>query len=123
MGKMTTQWNTRGLGRPDSPPPYDESLGEDGLVLLMQGKNSFGDRIFSYLKLTTNDLRRMQSAIQSGTPFNPSDFGTVVAAGKGEPTPEIRAEVESMYKVLSSGRTQPQTPVAAAPAPKSWDEF
>ena len=120
---MTTQWNTRGMNPAGPVPGMDPSILDEFVVILMQGKNTFGDRIFSYLKVTINDLKRMQAAATSGTPFNPSDFGTVVAAGKGEPTPEIRAEVESMYKVLSSGRTQPQAPAAAPAQPKSWDEF
>lgn len=121
---MTTQWNTRGMNPAGPQPGMDPSILEEFVVILMQGKNSFGDRIFSYLKVTVKDLKRMQTAAISGQPFNPSDFGTVVAAGKGEPTPEIRTEVESTYKVLSSGRTQPaEEPQAPAPAPKAWDEF
>lgn len=101
----------------------DPSLGEDTLVLLMRGKNTFGDKIYSYVKLTLQDLQRMQAAIKQGQPFNPSDFGTVVAAGQGEPTAEVKQEINSLYKVLDPSRGT--SPEASAPLPKqkSWDEY
>lgn len=120
---MTTQWNTRGVNSANTASGLVSPVLNDELVILMQGKNTFGDRIYSYLKLTVDGLKRMQSAAISGTPFNPSDFGTVVAAGLGEPTQEVKAEVESQYKVLSSGRTQPAEPVTAPAQQKGWDEF
>ncbi|MBV8939578.1 MAG: hypothetical protein JO089_07035 [Alphaproteobacteria bacterium] len=95
---------------------------DEFVVILMQGKNTFGDRIFSYLKITLRDLKRMQAAVQAGQPFSPSDFGTVLAAGKGEPTPEQRAEISSMYKILDN-KSESAAAAAPPPAPKAWDEY
>lgn len=122
MVAMATQWNTRPFGNGQSPPTYDESLG-DAVVLLLRGKNTFGDRIYSYLKISSADLRRMQEALAQGQTFNPSDFGTVVAAGQGEPPAEVKQEIESTYKVLTSGAQQAAEPAAPPPAAKGWDEF
>lgn len=119
---MATQWNTKVFGEDGDSPTYNESLG-DAVVLLLRGKNTFGDRIYSYLKVAGEDLSRMQSAASSGQPFNPSDYGTVVAAGQGEPTAEVRQEIESTYKVLASGTQQAQAPVAPPPEEKGWSEF
>lgn len=120
---MTTQWSTRGIDSANQPPGIDPSVLEESVVLLMQGKNTFGDRIYSYLKLTLKDMARMQEASQSGQPFSPSDFGTVVAAGQGEPTAEIRQEVEATYKVLGGPSQQAAAPASAPTETKSWDEF
>ena len=121
---MTTQWNTQPFGDGKTPPNYDESLG-DSLVLLMRGKNTFGDRIYSYLKVSAGDLNRMQTAISQGETFNPSDYGTVVAAGQGEPSAEVKQEIESTYKVLTAGHEQQPAGASTQPSTekKDWDEF
>lgn len=120
---MTTQWSTRGLDSTQAGTGMDSSILDEHVVILMQGKNTFGDRIYSYLKVTLNDLKRMQFNASEGSPFNPSDYGTVIAAGQGEPTAEVVQEIESAYKVLSSGAQQAQAPVAPPPEEKGWDEF
>lgn|GEM_PF-3306754 len=95
-------------------------------VLLLYGKNSFGDKIYSYLEITIPNLRRLKAATMSGEAFTPSDFGTVIAAGRGEPTEEVKAEIAATHQVLD-GRTAPAKPAAsAAPIPaakKAWDEY
>lgn len=116
-----TQWNTRPIG--GGLEGFDPKTLDEVVVILMRGKNPFGDQIYSYVKLTVKDLMNMQATARAGKQFNPSDYGTVVAAGKGEPTPEIRAEVESTYKVLSSGRAPQAEPATPAAEHKSWDEF
>lgn len=124
---MTTQWNTRALGKGPGGNGaggdfFNPAVLEEAVVILMQGKNTFGDSIYSYLKITNKDLMRMKTVIQGGQPFNPSDFGTIVAAGKGEPTDEVRAEISSMYKMMDMA----QKPAAAANAPvtqKAWDDY
>lgn len=120
---MTSQWNTKAFGKLDASGNVGGGgLMDEPVVILMQGKNTFGDRIYAYLKITLGDIKRMQVALQQGETFNPSDFGTVLAAGKGEPPPEIRSEISSLYKILDG-----KSPGAAAPAetpkPKAWDEY
>src|SRR5690349_21673586 len=89
---MNTKWTSNSLPAGESTggvPP----LGEQFVVLLMYGKNSFGDKIYSYLKITVANLGNLKAAIRAGNGFNPSDYGEVLAAGKGEPTPEVQAEM------------------------------
>ena len=123
---MTTQWTSN-----VAPPGNGNLLGiskeemetRTG-VLLLYGKNSFGDKIYSYLEITIPNLRRLKEAALKGEPFTPSDFGTVIAAGRGEPTDEVRAEIAALHQVFD-GRTVVPKP-AAAPIPaakKAWDEY
>jgi len=98
-------------------------LDNEFVVLLLRGKNSFGDKIFSYVKIHLPNLPRLKSAIVSGGGFNPSDFGEVVAAGRGEPTEEIKAELAATYKVFE-GQTSGGVTSNPTPTPqKSWDEY
>lgn len=117
---MTSQWNSKAFGK--NVDKLQSGLLDETGVILMQGKNPFGDRIYAYLKLSVKDFMRMQEAVKKGEPFNPSDFGSVVAAGKGDPTDEVKAEIASMYRILDSGGG---STAAAAPPPteKAWDEY
>src|SRR5690606_13614576 len=117
-----SQWSTKALGK-NGPAPDVATPPEDPfVVVLMQGKNTFGDRIYSYLKTTMPDLSRMHAAILAGAPFNPSDFGSVVAAGKGDPPEDVKAEISSMYRVLDSSRNA-AAPATPPPEQKAWDEY
>ena len=85
-------------------PPTEEELekyGEEEVVVLLMGFNNFGDKIYNYIKIKFRDYFPMRDGIKRGGKFDIRDFGDVVAAGKGEPTAEIRAEVEGAYKFLS----------------------
>lgn len=118
---MTTKWTSTTLSGSDAPPPQIP-LGEKSGVLLLYGKNAFGDKIYSYLKLTLNNMQRLKGAIQSGQSFTPSDFGEVIAAGRGEPTDTIRAEIAAMHPVMDAQK--PQKPKPEIPAgKKAWDEY
>jgi hypothetical protein len=103
-------------------PDFSKFFQEEGAVVLLRGKNSFGDKIYSYVKVSNRNIERLQECIRSRQPFNSSDFGEVVAAGTGEPTAEVIAELASQYPMLD----QPKPVIAAPPAPvqkKAWDEY
>ena len=124
---MSTQW-TSGATSPIAAAfglTQEEYENETG-VLLLYGKNSFGDKVYSYLEITIPNLRKLKDASVSGKGFNPSDFGKVIAAGRGEPSDEVRAEISSTYQVMNN-RGEPQKPAApSAPIPtekKGWDEY
>ena len=122
---MTTKWTSNPLSNGSSTAGMlADKLASEYVVLLMYGKNSFGDKIYSYLKIMLPDLQRLKSAVQAGKGFNPSDYGTVIAAGKGEPTDEVKREVASTYPMLDAARPAPAP--AAEPissAKKAWDEY
>lgn len=103
-------------------PDFGALLKDDYTVILLQGKNVFGDMIYCYLKITFPDIEKLQGALALDESFNPSDFGTVVAAGKGEPPEEVKAEIATTYSVFQ----QPAAKQSAAPIPKekkNWDEY
>lgn len=117
---MNTKWTSTTV-----PSGEQSALGDQFVVLLLHGKNSFGDKIYSYLKITLNNLARLKSAIKSDGGFNPSDFGEVLSAGRGEPSESVRAEMKSMYQVVDSAKSgsKPATPVAPPAEKKAWDEY
>lgn len=94
------------------------------VVLLLYGKNSFGDQIYSYLRISLGGIEKLKIAMLVGNPFNPSDFGTIIAAGRGEPSDEVRSEISSQYYVMTA-QTEDEAPPTAAPVTekKSWDEY
>ncbi|MGE0753761.1 MAG: hypothetical protein AB7L92_01220 [Alphaproteobacteria bacterium] len=118
---MSAKWTSKPI--PEESQAKKMSMDEQFVVLLMYGKNSFGDKIYSYLKISLPNLPRLKSAIKAGKGFNPSDFGEVIAAGKNEPTTDVRAEIANAYQVLDSSPAA-QAAVPAQPAPKkAWDEY
>ncbi len=85
-------------------PPTEEELekyGNEEVVVLLMGFNNFGDKIYNYIKIKFRDYFPMRDAIKKGGKFDIHSYGEVIAAGKGEPTPEIRSEIEGAYKFLS----------------------
>lgn len=109
-----------------SPPA---ASGDDAIdyskfvVLLLYGKNSFGDQIYSYLKISLGGIEKLKVAMLVGNPFNPSDFGTIIAAGRGEPSDEVRTEIASQYYVLTAQKQDTAPKAAPITETKSWDEF
>jgi hypothetical protein len=72
-------------------------------------------------------IERLQHALKNQLPFNPSDFGEVIAAGTGEPSPETQAEVALQYPIIgkNAGATL-GVPIESAATPiakKAWDEY
>ena len=121
-----TKWTaTDTKGAPDFAKLFEE----DYAILLLRGKNSFGDHIFSYVKISLPNMKRLYEDMREGRPFNPSDFGEVVAAGTGEPSAEVRAEVASAYPIMNQNTGSPNIFEGAPATPaepikkKAWDEY
>lgn len=126
---MSAKWSSQVLGK-QGAAAFGDLLKDEYAVVLLQGKNVFGDMIYCYVKVALPDIDRLQGALKSDASFNASDFGTVVAAGKGDPPDEVRAEIAVTYKVLD--KPLPVRPPAAQGAPenpppdaekKKWDEY
>lgn len=62
-------------------------------MLLIQGRNTFGDEIYTYIRIPMNRIDEVKRHLASGQNFVPSHFGTVVAAGRGKPTPDVTEEI------------------------------
>ncbi len=115
---MASTWTTQTLSSEGVP------LNEQFVVLLLYGKNSFGDKIYSFVKIYLPNIQNLKTAIRAGKGFNPSDFGEVIAAGKGEPPNEVRSEIAASYQVLDN--TSAPTIAAANSSTtekKAWDEY
>lgn len=97
---MTGNWTTKAFSSNSTAVSQDQNATSEELVILLQGKNSFGDDIFTYLKLTMERMYDLRIAMLEGSKFLPSDFGSVLAAGRGEPNSELRSEMAVRYKML-----------------------
>lgn len=115
---MDTKWTTQAQSGNSTPVELTEEMLNENVVILLQGKNVFGDKIFSYLELTLNALQELKAKMRTNDNFMPSDFGTVLAAGKGDPSDELRSEMAVTYNMIDvPGRKTSQTfAPAAAPA-------
>lgn len=115
---MSGKWTAR-AGNKGLLTGVDESVLDERAVVLLQGKNHFGDDIYSFVNITVRDYARMRQQMLEGRTFLPSDFGEVLAAGKGKPSPEITREIEGAHGKLERLTPQPQ-PIP--PPPKVWNE-
>lgn len=119
---MSAKWSSQTVPEKASNSNFAELLKDEFAVILLQGKNPFGDMIYCYLKVAMPDVERLQAALHNDDNFNASDFGTVVAAGKGQPPEEVRAEMAVTYKMIETPPLRPPPP----PIPtekKAWDEY
>ncbi len=102
-------------------PEIDESLLDEEVVLLLQGRNAFNDRIYSYVKLSLRNLARLRDDVVKRLDFMPSDYGTVLAAGKGDPPDDLRAEMAITHNLVEV--TPPPAPKAQSYAqPALWED-
>jgi hypothetical protein len=118
---MSAKWSSQVLGK--NAVNFGELLKDEYVVILLQGKNVFGDMIYCYVKATYLNVEKLQTALKAGQNFNPSDFGEVIAAGKGFPTDEVRAEVGQLYPLLDTPRMVHQPAGEIPSEKKAWDEY
>ncbi len=135
---MDDDWLTQALGdrtdigfdtslttkRAEPSDLSDEEL-ETEVVILLQGKNANNDLIYSYLKLRMREVFRLRDAIINKEDFAPSDFGSVLAAGLGQPSPELRSEMAIKYDLVDMKPIKKPANTAfsfAQPAPDMWDD-
>ena len=116
-------WAPNGFGQNLSPDLVKDEFLDVEVVILLQGNNLFGDLVYSYLQLRGQNLKDMFAKMQTGENFKPSDFGTVIAAGRGDPPPEVRAEMAATYNMIDIP-TQKTAPLIkpAFVQPKFFDE-
>ena len=121
MGIAMTDSGSNNGGKAD----FGELFKDEYAVILLQGKNNFGDMIYSYVEVTLSNIKRLYAALNSGEDFAPSDFGTIVASGTGLPPEELRKEMASTHNMM-----QPIAPTIFQPQygaipteKKAWDEF
>lgn len=121
---MNTTWKTSAFSINSTPVEVDEAVLNERVVILLQGKNVYGDQIFTYLQLTLRSLQQLRDKMRKKEDFMPAEYGTVLAAGKGEPTQELRSEMAVTHNMIDVPRAKgaPPPPAYAVPQPKLWDD-
>jgi hypothetical protein len=120
---MSTTWKTSAFSKNSTPVELDEALLKEKVVILLQGKNIYGDQIFTYLQLTLSSLQQLRDKMRKTEDFMPAEYGEVLAAGKGEPTAEMRSEMAVTHNMIDVPRPKAAPPPTyAVPQPKLWDD-
>jgi hypothetical protein len=122
-----TDWVTKALGSDkaagkQAAEVLDDSLLDEEMVVLLQGKNAYGDPIYSYLQLTLRRFRELREAAKGGRDFSPSEYGSVLAAGQGSPSAELRSEMAVTYNLIDIPAPQPPKVNLSQPVPDLWNE-
>lgn len=65
-------------------------------VLLVRGEDPTGAPIYAYVGVRADRLKEFMHAQTLGT-FYPEEYGVIIEAGQGEPSPEVRAKMERDY--------------------------
>jgi hypothetical protein len=95
---MSSSWVSKTLGLIGGAD--DEEGGDDeNLMVLVQGKNSFNDLIYCYIKIAGHHLEDFKATLESASSFDLRQFGTVVAAGRGRPTRDVQTEVIQEFAI------------------------
>ena len=108
-------WSASGFGKNVSPSLVKDEYLDVEIVILMHGTNLFGDEVYSYLEITGRNLKEMFTKIQNNENLMPSEFGTVLAAGRGQPTPEVRDEMRVSYNMIDIPVPRPPKPAFVQP--------
>ncbi len=58
-------------------------------LLLILGRNMVGEETYSYLRVSEQQLEDVRAALDSGRPFTPGDFGTVIISGRDKPSADV----------------------------------
>ena len=121
---MNTTWKTSAYSKNSTPVELDEALLNEKVVILLEGKNIYGDPIFTYLELSLRSLLQLRDKMRKAEDFMPAEYGTVLAAGRGEPSPEMRSEMAVTHNMVDVPRAKSPAaaPAYAVPQPKLWDE-
>lgn len=93
-------WSASGFGKIVSPDLVKDEFLDVEVIIMLQGTNMFGDDVYAYLQIVGRNLKEMFGKMQKGENFKPADYGAVLAAGRGEPPPEVREEMMNTYHML-----------------------
>lgn len=120
---MNTTWKTGAFSKNSTPVEIDEKLLEEKVVILLQGKNVFGDQIYTYIRMSLRSLQQLRDKMKRNDNFMPAEYGEVLAAGRGDPSPELRSEMAVTHNMIDVPRAKAnETPAFAVPQPKLWDD-
>ena len=82
----------------DSGPSRSEQMLAEKTVciLLVRGENPDGGSIYAYVAVRADRLEDFMKAQEAGL-FYPDEYGVVVEAGEGDPSPEVMQRMEQEY--------------------------
>jgi TPR repeat protein len=80
---------------------FDNLFKNEYSIITLTGKNPRGEAVYCCVKVAYANLAAMGDRVRSGRNFNPELYGKIVAAGKGMPTPEVKAELCKLYPVFA----------------------
>lgn len=120
---MSITWKTSAFSKNSTPIELDEALLNEKVVILLQGKNIYGDAIFTYLQLSLKSLQLLREKMRKIEDFMPAEYGEVLSAGKGEPSAEMRSEMAVAHNMIDVPRARAAAPASyAVQQPKLWDD-
>ena len=103
-------WTASGFGKGVSPDLVKDEFLDVEIIILLQGSNMFGDEVYSYVQIIGRNLKEMFAKMQKNENFKPADFGTVLMAGRGVPTTEVKEEMAATHGMVDV--PMPKAPVA-----------
>lgn len=104
---MPGSWISKALGYIHNDESSEGETAED-LVVLVQGKNAFNDKIYCYIRIPSQQFDEFKRQLQSVSSFDLREYGTIIAAGRGDPTREVQSEITKEFGIKpasSSGST------------------
>jgi hypothetical protein len=117
-----SDWKAKSFSANSTPVEVTDDILNEKVVILMQGKNVFGDAIYSYVQLTLRNLQDLKDSLTGKQNISPSDYGTVVAAGTGEPDQELRSEMAIRYNMVDVPSSIQAQPSNMAEPTGMWDD-
>ena len=82
-------WKTSAFSKNSTPVELEEQLLNEKVVILLQGKNIYGDAIFTYLQLTLKSLQQLRD-----------NLGAIKVLP--QLTPEVMARIEVISTPLAA---------------------
>ena len=65
-------------------------------IMLLRGRNSQDEALYAYIAVSVDRLDAFMAA-QDRSDFSPEEYGTILASGTGEPSPEVQDAMERDY--------------------------
>lgn len=71
----------------------------EGVIELIQGTDDEGEEVYAYISIPLADYPIYREISASGEIFDPTQFGTLLAHGRGEPPPSLARKLAAKYKL------------------------
>ncbi len=95
--------NTKVDNKKNNTDNFNVGLREK-VVILIQGKNTYQEQIYTYLQLPLWKLHELKNCMNGGESFHPQDFGEILSAGLGNPPEELRQQMAITYNLIDMSK-------------------